>query len=68
MSSTLCRNQLLRTVITSDGKHKYYPYLTFAYKSLVESLKGLFARKGLYELCQKNHMLSTDGTMRDVHD
>ena len=69
VSSTLCRNQLLRTVITSDGKHKYYPYLTFAYKSLVESLKGLFARKGLYELCQKNRMmLSTDGTMRDVHD
>ena len=67
VSGTFCRNTLLQTVITNDSKHKHYPYLTFAFKSLVKSLKGLFTHKGLYELCQ-NMMVSTDGVTRDVLD
>lgn len=63
------RIPLLREVITRTDKKKYYPFLTFPYASLVQSLQSLFNRPGFYQQCEQwRHNLTTGISLHDVYD
>ena len=47
-----CGSQLLRTAVTKDGDHKFYPLKVYCYKPLIESLQTLLSKPGVLNSCE----------------
>ena len=64
-----CGSKLLKTVELSSGKHILYPYLSYCYLSLKQSLQHLLQRPQFIVGCEKwRSNVSTMDDMTDVYD
>ena len=52
-NSSLCNNQLLKSVELSSGKKLLYPYKVYCYGGLKNSLERLLQRPGFTSLCER---------------
>ena len=64
-----CGSQLLRTAVTKDGDHKFYPLKVYCYKPLIESLQTLLSKPGVLNSCEhwRERKIPKD-TFCDVYD
>ena len=64
-----CGSQLLRTAVTKDGDHKFYPLKVYCYKPLIESLQTLLSKPGVLNSCEhwRERKIPKD-TLCDVYD
>ena len=51
---------LLKEVMTSGGKRKFYPCLVYPYASLHSSLQALLSRPGFYQLCEERRQANVE--------
>ena len=64
-----CGEILLKTVNLSNGKKKLYPFKTYCYKPISESLQNLVKRSGFQDACEKwRSRKSQPGFLTDVYD
>lgn len=64
-----CGELLLKSVTLLDGTKKLYPFKSYCYKPIQESLQDLVKRPGLEDLC--NHWRSrkqSPGFLTDIYD
>ena len=64
-----CGSKLLKTVELSCGKQILYPYLTYCYLSLKQSLQHLLQRPQFVTSCERWRLnFGTTSDMRDVYN
>lgn len=64
-----CREPLLKTVILSSGKKKLYPFKTYCYKPIQETLYRLVHQKHFEDDCEKwRQRKQQPGFLTDVYD
>ncbi len=63
-----CQTLLLKTVELASKRTYLYPFVTYCYLGLEDSLKNMFERPNFYTDCEKWRSRSSTHTMRDVHD
>ena len=67
-SNESCKSLLLRSVETSDGRQLLYPFKTYCYRPLKESLQEFLNRPGFSESCEKWRDLRKDGMLAEIYD
>ena len=64
-----CGHNLLKKVVLSNGKTKYYPLKVYCYKKLKDSLFNLLNRPGMWQLCQHwKSRIVPPNSLADVYD
>ena len=68
-SKESCKALLLRNVETPNGRHLLYPFKTYCYRPLKESLQHFLNRPGLSESCEKwRDLRKENGMLADIYD
>ena len=64
-----CGHNLLKKVVLSNGKTKYYPLKVYCYKKLKDLLFNLLNRPGMWQLCQHwKSRIVPPNSLADVYD
>jgi len=64
-----CNNALLKTVELNTGKKIFYPFLTYCYLGLENSIKLLFNQDNFYEQLKSSHKpFHPCSTLTDVYN
>ena len=68
-SNESCKSLLLRSVETSDGRQLLYPFKTYRYRPLKESLQEFLNSPGFSESCEKwCDLRKEDGMLAEIYD
>ncbi len=67
--SEKCNTPLLKTIVSSSGKCRHYPYLFFCSKSIISSLQTLIFNSNFMQECEstRTQIRSEVCTYRDVY-
>ena len=67
--NVVCNQQLMREIVSSSGKTRYYPHKVYCYISLISSLQNLLLRRGFVEHCESTRKsFSSGNNISDVYD
>lgn len=67
-SVRVCGEKLMREVVSSSGRVRFYPHKYFCYSSIASSIQGLILHTNFLELCESTRQLSLSGNYSDVYD